>query len=90
VGEEDDMKIIYHIHEKINADFARSAAEHFRDHPSNYTYTDGDVKPGELFAVRWNKFSVAIFKLDDIFEPAIYPVAQFLRSDLPPLQPVQL
>ena len=33
--------------------FADRAAAYFNEHPESHTFTDGDVKPGVLFAIRW-------------------------------------
>jgi hypothetical protein len=34
-------------------EFARVAADYFNTNPSKHTFTEGDVNPGEWFAVRW-------------------------------------
>ena len=33
--------------------FAERAAKYFNEHPESHTFTDGDVKTGVLFAIRW-------------------------------------
>jgi hypothetical protein len=47
--------------------FAEKAAAHFAAHPEHWTFTDGDIVPGCLFAVRWGlgKDCVLVLKLDD-------------------------
>lgn len=35
------------------AEFAARAADYFNAHPEEHTFTDGDVKPGDPFAIRW-------------------------------------
>jgi hypothetical protein len=55
-------------------EFVQRAARYFRDNPTHWTYTDEEVEPGELFAVKWGADNdcVLIFKLDECFEPTIY------------------
>jgi len=54
--------------------FVKSAADHFSAHPEHSTYTDGEIKSGCLFAVRWGLRNdcVLAFKLDEYFEPIVY------------------
>ena len=39
--------------EQERIDFAKKAARHFAGDASMWTYTDGDIKPGALFAMRY-------------------------------------
>ncbi len=47
--------------------FAKRAAEHFANRPSNYTFTDGEIKSGEYFALRFGMGDdcVVVFRIDD-------------------------
>jgi hypothetical protein len=47
--------------------FASKAAEHFAAHPNHWTYSDGDITPGCLLALRWGlgKDCVLVLKLDE-------------------------
>ena len=81
------MRLISIEKDSSTADFARKATEWFNEHPHHYTYADGDPQRGELFAVRWSTISVLVFQIAEDFEPCIYPVFPFIKSDLQPLQP---
>ncbi len=52
---------------KKRHNFMLEAATVFKEHPEIYTYTEGEIVPGCLFAVRWGlaRTSVVVFKLDD-------------------------
>lgn len=80
------MKTIYISTEKENATFAEQAANHFKSHPTAYTYAEADPTPGKLLAIRWNPYTVLIVKLHEDFEPLAYPTSQFFTGDLPPLK----
>jgi len=67
------------------ADFAKQAAEYFRDNPSSYTFADGNPIPGELLAIRWNTLAVLVIRLAEE-QPLCYPVWQFIKQDLPKLK----
>lgn len=67
------------------ADFAKRAAEYFRDNPSSYTFADGDPTPGDPLAIRWNTLAVLVVKLGEE-QPLCYPVWQFIKQDLPKLK----
>jgi len=58
---------------EVNA-FAVQAAKHFGQHPENYTYTEGGIKAGSLFAMRYGLpgDSVVVFRIDSYFEPVNY------------------
>ncbi len=54
--------------------FAKKAADYFGKDPKCRTFTDGEIKPGCLFAIRWGGGDdcVAVFKLDESHEPTCY------------------
>jgi hypothetical protein len=81
------MRIVYHNAEISAAEFARKAAEYFKENPRCYTYADRDPTPGEFFAIRWNPYTVLVVRLDEDWDPACYPLAQWKMDDLPPLKP---
>lgn len=80
------MRIVYTSHEQEQARFAEEAANYFRENPHSFTYADGDPEAGELFAIRWNSFTVLVVRLAEDFEPLCYPTVQFFSGDLPPLK----
>tara|TARA_R110000868_G_scaffold130260_4_gene339867 strand:- start:1096 stop:1359 length:264 start_codon:yes stop_codon:yes gene_type:complete len=80
------MRIISITNTKEEQDFAKRAIEEMAKNDRHYTYADGDPKPGCLFAIRWNPFTVLVVKLDDSHEPSCYPVNQFIGKDFPPLK----
>lgn len=55
-------------------DFAKMAAMAFAKHKGVYTYTNGGIEAGELFAVRFGGGDncVVVFRLDENFEPINY------------------
>lgn len=69
------------------AEFARKATEHFRDHSNCYTYADGDPTPGELFAIRWNSFAIIVVRLSADHSVLNYASHQFIQQDFPKLKP---
>lgn len=77
------MRVVNIASDQKVHDFAKKAAEEFAAHPTYYTYAESDPKPGELFAIRWNSYTVLVLRLDDDFEPACYPTHQLIGSDLP-------
>lgn len=62
-------------HEAELLQFAEEAAAHFRDHPQNWTYTSGEVKAGEPFAVRWNPYALCVFMVSNEMEPTLYELS---------------
>lgn len=65
--------IMTHIEErKLQDEFAQRAAVHFRDNPEHWSYTDGEIKAGEFFALRFGmgEDCVVIFTVGD--EPLNY------------------
>jgi len=67
--------------------FAEKATKHFNDHPQSFTFAKDDPKAGELMAIRWNPYTVMIIRLHEDFDPQLYSVHQFIKTDLPKLQP---
>lgn len=59
------MTIINLEKNKEADDFAKKAAEHFRDNPPHFTYAESDPAPGHLFAIRWNPYTVLVIRLHD-------------------------
>lgn len=81
------MKLI-NIHDQHAAEqFAREAAEHFADNPKHYVFSREEPAAGAMLAVRWNRATVLVCKLDDGVEPTLYSVGQFGIELLPPLKP---
>ena len=80
-----NMKIINVKNELDYAEFAEKAAQFFLENPCFYTFTESDIEPGELLAIRWNPSTVLICKIDAEFELRGYPTNQFFREELPPL-----
>ena len=54
--------------------FAEKAARYFALHPECQSFSDIDLSPGCLLALRWGigDDCVLVLKLDDQFEPTIY------------------
>lgn len=54
--------------------FAERAARYFALHPECQSFSDLDIKPGCLIALRWglDDDCVLVLKLDDQFEPTNY------------------
>lgn len=53
--------------------FAKRAANHFAANRGHFTYTDTEIEPDALFAVRWGlgEDCVLVFKVGDL-PPTIY------------------
>lgn len=51
--------------------FASKAAEHFAAHPEHGSFTDGDIEPGCLLALRWGLGNdcVLVLRLHDYEMP---------------------
>lgn len=47
------MKILKPAALEAELAFARKATDHFATHPQHYTFTDGDIAPAALLAIRW-------------------------------------
>ena len=64
-------------------DFARLAAEMFSENDGWTTFTDGDIEPGCLFAVRWGLGDdcVLVMRLDDDHKPTVYQ--QIIKKETP-------
>lgn len=75
------MRITYIEDELEVMEFVQKAAKAFEQDPQLRTFTDEDIKPDCLFAVRWGlgDDGVLVFKLHDAFEPTVY--GQVIRKD---------
>lgn len=80
------MRIVSITDTKEELEFARKAVESMAANERHYTFAEGGPLPGKLFAIRWNPFTVLVVKLDEMHEPACYPVRAFIGKDLPPLK----
>jgi hypothetical protein len=67
--------------------FAEAATNYFNENSTATTYAKNDPEPGKFLALRWNAMAVLILKIHPEDEVSIYPVYQFIQSDLPKLQP---
>lgn len=67
--------------------FAEEATNYFNENPTVTTYAERDPEPGKFLALRWNSTAVLILKIAPEDEVSVYPVRQFIKSDLPKLQP---
>jgi len=65
------MKMTYLQDEECIVEFAKRAAINFAKNPQHYTYTDGDIRSGFLFAMRFGLGDdcVVVFRIADDFEP---------------------
>jgi len=61
------MEMTYMHERQENDAFAERAAEHFKNNPSHYTFTDGEIEAGAHFALRFGMGDdcVVIFKISD-------------------------
>lgn len=68
------MRHVYMNDEKERIEFAERAAKHFAANPKHWSFTDEDIAPGVLLALRWGLGNdcVAVLKLDSEFTPVIY------------------
>ena len=68
------MIIAYMSEDDKVRDFAKMAAKAFASHKGMYTYTNGGIEAGELFAVRFGfgDNCVVVFRIDEDFEPINY------------------
>lgn len=68
------MRMVYMSEDDEVRDFAKMAAMVFAKHRSIYTYTNGGIEAGGLFAVRFGGGDncVVVFRLDEDFEPINY------------------
>lgn len=57
--------------------FAKKAARAFEGHPEWYTFTEGDIEPGCMLALRWGQGldCVKVVRLDEYFQPIIFQQA---------------
>lgn len=67
------MRMVYLSNEKEIQEFVLRAAKKFED-SKVYTYTDGEIEAGCLFAMRYglDNDCVVVFKLDEYLEPVNY------------------
>jgi hypothetical protein len=68
------MRMVYIGDEREQQEFAERAAKKFAGNEDLTTYTDEDIAPGCLFALRWGLGDdcVVVFKLDDFHVPTNY------------------
>ncbi len=64
------MLLVPRIEQEIA--FARRAEAHFLAHPEHWSYADGEIEQGELFAMRWGAdpaaaHAVLVIRVDDAF-----------------------
>ena len=54
--------------------FVKAAAKHFAAFPNHWSYTEGDVEPGALLALRWGMDGdcVLVLRLDEMHTPVVY------------------
>lgn len=61
-----------HVESELETiEFAKKAGAHFASNPQHWTYTDGDIVAGCLFAMRYGLGNdcVVVFRLDEGFIP---------------------
>ena len=60
-------RMTYVQDERARIAFAEKAAAHFAAHPEHWTYSDGDLAPGCLLALRWGcgNDCVLVARLDE-------------------------
>lgn len=84
------MMIVVDIHQQAAAlELAKEAAKHFAANPANYTYAKDNPRQGELLAIRWNRYTVLVVRIDDTFVPSLYPTNAMGIPELPPIKPTQ-
>lgn len=68
------MKLVDINTQRAEQAFAEKAAAAFAREPKMRSYTDGDIVPGCLFALRWglHERAVAVLRLDGEHLPTIY------------------
>lgn len=81
------MKLINIDSQNEKNRFAEAATNYFNENSTATTYAKHDPEPGKFLALRWNSMAVLILKIDPEDEVSVYPVHQFIQSDLPKLQP---
>ena len=57
--------------------FVDKAALHFETHKEHNTFTEAEIEPGVLFAIRWGmgRDCVLVFRISEDFVPRIYQQA---------------
>jgi hypothetical protein len=60
--------------EQERIDFVKRAAEHFASNPNHTSYSDGEIVPGAMLALRWGVTdrAVLLLKLDEYASPVVY------------------
>ncbi len=82
------MRVIDRAKTEKSHAFAEKAAAHFQANAWAFTFADGDPVQGELFAIRWNPYTVLVVELSADFEPECHSIYQLgLHTDLPRLCP---
>lgn len=68
------MRAVYASEVDAEMAFARKAAAHFARNPKHHTYTDGEIEPGCLLAMRWGLGDdcVLVLRLDERHTPTNY------------------
>lgn len=73
--------------ETARMEFAKKAAAHFAAHQKHTSYTDGNIEPGAMLALRWGcgNDCVLVLKLDEIERPVLF--AQIIQEPAPAAVP---
>lgn len=85
-------RIVYVSEDRRIHEFAERATKMMQEHPYMRTYSEDEkqnqteILPGDLLAIRWNACTVLVLKVDEGFNPLLFPTIQFIGSDLPELQ----
>ena len=68
------MRMTYLSEEKELQEFAIRAAKHFEENQQHRSYSDKEIEPGCLLAMKWGcgDDCVLVLKLDEFFEPVNY------------------
>jgi hypothetical protein len=68
------MRMIYLEYEKKQQDFAIRAAKHFVKNKEHASYSDGEIEPGCLLALRWGAYAdcILVLKLSENHIPTNY------------------
>ena len=79
------MRVV-RIQERRDEDaFAEKAAKAFAADPTMTSYTEGDIVPGTLLALRWglHNRAVAVLALSETHEPMVYSDLVPVDEDVP-------
>jgi len=71
---EEKVRHVFMVDAESELSFVRRAVRNFTEYPEHRTYTDGEIEPGCLFAVRWGADDdcVLVLRLDKSYVPTIY------------------